>query len=168
MTVVLPAPVASFSASRISSGFASALAAFEVVEESLARLPMRRDLGQPDRRLDRLDLAEERPDAAELVVAPVLEEPRGLRRDLPLAGSGSSRQASTCCANFVDDRGGVVLLLLRRKALALVEHELLLTAAPPLLRLRDRRDELGPPPRVDERPVGWPVSSSSQCRRGYS
>jgi hypothetical protein len=60
MTVVLPAPVASFSARRSSSGLASWLAR-EVVE-NFGRLPcfgLRRDLGQPDRRLDRFDLAEE-------------------------------------------------------------------------------------------------------------
>ena len=38
MTVVLPAPVASFSASRISSGLASLFAFAEVLEEALARL----------------------------------------------------------------------------------------------------------------------------------
>ena len=43
---------------------------------------MRRDLSQPDGRLDRLDLAEERANVAELVMPPVLQEPRGLRRDL--------------------------------------------------------------------------------------
>ena len=44
----------------------------------------------------------------------------------------------------------VVRLLLRRKASALVEVQLLLTAPAPLLRLRDRGDELGPAPPVDQ------------------
>ena len=42
-------------------------------------------LGEPDQRLDRLDLAEEGPDAAEAVVAPVPQQAGGLRRDLPVA-----------------------------------------------------------------------------------
>ena len=42
-------------------------------------LKLGRDLGQPDGRLDGLDLAEKRADAAELVMSPVLEEAGGLR-----------------------------------------------------------------------------------------
>ena len=43
--------------------------------EDLPLLPaaLRRDLGQPDRGLHRLDLAEERPDVAEPMTAPVLQ-----------------------------------------------------------------------------------------------
>ena len=65
MTVVLPAPVASLSARRSSSGLASLLAAARCSRIRLPCLRVRRDLGQPDGRLDRLDLAEERADAAE-------------------------------------------------------------------------------------------------------
>ena len=91
MTVVLPAPVASFSASRISSGLASLLAPARCSSSRLPPLDLRRDLGQPDRRFDRLDLAEERADAAELVMPPVLEQARRLRRDLPLARDWARR-----------------------------------------------------------------------------
>jgi hypothetical protein len=41
--------------------------------QSLAARGMRRDLGQPDGSLDGFHLAEERPDAAELVMPPMLE-----------------------------------------------------------------------------------------------
>ena len=58
----------------------------QVVEQSFARRQMRRDFGEPDRRFDRLDLTEERSDAAELVMSPVLKESCRLRRHLPLAG----------------------------------------------------------------------------------
>jgi hypothetical protein len=53
--------------------------------------------------------------------------------------------ASVDVRDLVDDRREVVLLLLRREALALVEDHLLLLLPAPfaLLRLRDRRDELG-------------------------
>jgi hypothetical protein len=89
MTVVLPAPVASFRARRISSGLASLLALPDG-REALAVLGLRRDLGQPDRGLRGLDLAEERTHAAELVVAPVLQQAGRLGRDLPLAGIGQA------------------------------------------------------------------------------
>ena len=63
ITVVLPAPVASFSARRESSGIRVRVGVVQVLEESLPVLAeLRRDLGQPDQRLDRLDLAEERAD----------------------------------------------------------------------------------------------------------
>ena len=97
ITVVLPAPVASFSARRIELGLASRFAVVEVLEQPLARREVRRDLGEPDRGLDRLDLAEERPDAAELVVPPVLEQARGLGRHLPLARrAGRARRRRGC------------------------------------------------------------------------
>ena len=113
MTVVLPAPVASFSASRINSGLASLFADSEMVKQALPVLGLRRDLGQPDRGFHRLDLAEERADAAELVMAPVLKKPRGLRRDLPLVGIGQGSPGVHVTAHLIDDRGGIVLLLLR-------------------------------------------------------
>ena len=103
MTVVLPAPVASFSARRSSCGFASALAVLRLLEQALARREMRRDLGQPDRGLDRFDLAEERADAAELVMPPVLEQSRRLRRHLPLAGRQVAPRVDLA-ADLVDDR----------------------------------------------------------------
>ena len=92
MTVVLPAPVASFSARRISSGLASLLALARCSRKRLACLAdLRRNLGQPDGGLDRLDLAEERADAAELVMAPVLQQARGLRRDPPVDWDSAAR-----------------------------------------------------------------------------
>ena len=150
MTVVLPAPVASFSASRISSGFASLFAAARCSRTRLPVLRLRRDLGQPDRGFDRLDLAEERADAAELVMPPVLQEPRRFRRDLPLIGIGQRPPRVDVAADFVDDRSRVVLLLLRRKPLAFVEHESRLRGGFALLRLRDRRDEFGAAPALDD------------------
>jgi hypothetical protein len=67
MTVVLPAPVASFRARRSEFGVGGCSLALEVIRKR-GRLPsrwLRRDLGQPDRGLDRLDLAEERSDVVE-------------------------------------------------------------------------------------------------------
>ena len=129
MTVVLPAPVASFSASRIEFGVRVALTAFRLSSSRLPDAELRRDLGQPDRRFDRLDLTEERPDAAELVMPPVLEQPRGLRRHLPLARFGSLRHVSTCARTSLMIEVRSYCLLLRRQAFAFVEDQLLLTAA---------------------------------------
>ena len=127
------------------------LALSQVVEQPLAGLRVRRDLGQPDRGLDRLDLAEERADAAERVVPPVLQQARGLGRDLPLAGIRQRAPVIDVAAHLVDDRRRVVLLFGRREALALVEDHLLLgDCRLALLRLRDRRDELGPAPALDD------------------
>ena len=54
-------------------------------EEAPAGLACPRgDLGQPDHRLDRLDLAEEGPDAGESVIPPVPEQACGLRGHPPL------------------------------------------------------------------------------------
>ena len=61
-----------------------------VQEDACPACRLRRDLGQPDRGLDRLDLAEEGPDAAELVMPPVLKQPGGFRRHLPLIRVGQA------------------------------------------------------------------------------
>lgn len=78
MTVVFPAPVASYSARRSMFGF--------VLQQLLARNSVRRHLSEPDRGFDGLDLAEKRPDATKRMMAPVLKEPCRLGRDLPLSG----------------------------------------------------------------------------------
>ena len=59
----------------------------EMVEEAAALVAEPRcDLGQPDRGLRRFDLAEEGPDVAEAVAAPVLQEPSRLGGYPPPAG----------------------------------------------------------------------------------
>ena len=95
----------------------------EMVEQALAVLGLGRDLGQPDRGFHRLHLAEERADAAELVMAPVLKQAGRLRRDLPLIGIGQGPPCVHMTADLIDDRSGIVLLLLGRKPLAFVEDK---------------------------------------------
>ena len=63
---------------------------------------MRRDFSEPDRGLDSLDLAKEWTDAAELMVAPMLKQPRRLRCHLPLAG-GQVAPRVDLAADLVDD-----------------------------------------------------------------
>jgi hypothetical protein len=139
MTVVLPAPVASLSASRSSP----------VLLHPLAEL--RRHLGQPDGGLDRLNLAEEGADALERVVSPMLEQPCRLRRHLPLARIWQVAPVGDVLADFIDDRGRVVLLLGGRNILRTAQdHLLLVLRQAALLRLRHRRDELGAAPALDD------------------
>ena len=96
MTVVLPAPVASFRARRVRSGIGIVVGVHEVVEECLLLLSeLGGHFGEPDDRLDRLDLAEERPDVLELMMPPVLQQAGGFRGDLPVVRIGELRQRST-------------------------------------------------------------------------
>ena len=108
----------------------------------------RRDLGQPDYRLNGFDLAEEGTVMAELVVPPVLEQQGRLRRNAPVVGIGDGSPLVDVPANFVDGGSNVILLLCRGQTLPFVEDQLLLattTRPSPLPRLGNGRDELGPP-----------------------
>jgi hypothetical protein len=60
------------------------------------------------------DLAEEWTNAGELMMAPVLEQARRFRRDLPLVGVGQRLPMLNEASYLVDDRRRVVLLLLSR------------------------------------------------------
>ena len=73
MTVVLPAPVASFRARRCSSGLASLFAACKMLQYTFPGDEMRRNLREPDDSLDGLDLTEEWPNVVKLVMAPMLQ-----------------------------------------------------------------------------------------------
>ena len=118
----------------------------------VAPTAVRRDLGQPDCRLDRLDLAEERTDVAELVVAPVFQEARGLGCDIPLR-LGQGTPQGDFPSDHVDGRRRVVLLLFGGEPLPLVEHQLRLSRLTALLpRARHGRD-VGRRPALVEDPV---------------
>src|SRR6516162_8206509 len=81
-------------------------------------------LGEPDRRFDCFDLAEEWAQIVELVMPPMLEQPRRLRSDLPLV---RVRQVAPCFdigADLVDDRGWVVFLLGSRQTVASAKLQL--------------------------------------------
>jgi hypothetical protein len=75
-----------------------------------------RHLGDPYGGFRRFDLAEERAGITELMMSPVLKEPRGLRCNLPLIGIGQGAPCFDIATDFIDDRSGIVLLLLCRKA----------------------------------------------------
>ena len=124
----------------------------EVVEERLrAAARARRDLGDPDQGLDRLDLAEEGPDAAEVVAAPVPQEAGRLRGDLPVARVRQRPPPIHVAAQLVDDGGRVVLLGGRGNPGAVRElQDVLGGRLPPLPGLRDGGDELRPPPLLED------------------
>ena len=106
-----------------------------------------RHLGQPDQRLDGLDLAEEGAEVAELVPPPVIEQAGRLGRDLP-ALPGQTAPRADQSAQFLDAGGELVLLVLAGEALALVEHHRTLAAATAGRRHR-RHKRHGPAPFFD-------------------
>ena len=129
-----------------------------MIEESAAFVAeCRRDFGQPDRGLRRLDLAEERPNVTEAVplasrarsvAAPVLEEPSRFRSHAPPAGVRNRPPRIDPAPQLVDDLHQLVLLFLRLQCLRrLVEDK---RALAPLLRLRDWRDERDAPAAVED------------------
>ena len=125
------------------------------VEKAPSDLPeLRRNLGQPDSRLDRLDLAEEGTDVAEVVVPPMLEQASGFRRDAPVVGVRQASPLVDVTANLIHHLRDFVLLLLGGQPLALVKDELLLTLGYPALPgLRDRSDEVHSATGLDD-PLG--------------
>jgi hypothetical protein len=74
-----------------------------MIEHALAAPRLGRDLREPYRGFGRLDLAKERTNIIEFVVAPVLKKPCSFRRDLPLAGVGQCTPSIYRATNFVDD-----------------------------------------------------------------
>ena len=118
MTVVLPAPVASLSAHQLRIGLGirriSVGEVFEIFLTCLAQL--RGHLGHPDGGFHRLDLAEERPNAAELMVTPVVKQAGRFLRDPPLR-LGKFPPAIHLLSYAIDDGGVDVLLILRRKVI---------------------------------------------------
>jgi hypothetical protein len=95
-------------------------------------------LRQPNGGLDGLDLTEERANAAELMMAPMLQQARSLWCDAPVVRVLQRPPLVNLGANRVDD-GGVVLLRLCGQCV--VEEKGRLLGAPFLFGLGDRRDE---------------------------
>ena len=127
---------------------------------------MRGHLGQPDDGFRSLHLAEEWAVTTELVVPPVLQQPRRLRRHVPLVRIREAPPQVNPLSELVNDRGRVILLLLGGEALVCLEGQVpLALASPAFLWLGDRRDELRPPASRDQRvgrlaiPIEFPVLS---------
>jgi hypothetical protein len=93
----------------------------EIVQQPFAVTGVRRHLGQPDRRLHRLDLAEEGTDARDIRPPPMDQQPRGFRRHLPLTGIGQPAPVLDVAAHLVDGRRDVISLLFGRESLVVVE-----------------------------------------------
>ncbi len=92
---------------------AEAQKVFAAKLDGRARSELWRDLRQPDRRLDRLDLAEERANALPVGFSAVFQQPRRLRRDEPLISVWQVAPRLDVGPNLVDDRRRVVFLLVR-------------------------------------------------------
>ena len=119
---------------------------FQALQDAPFGLPEpRRDLGEPDHRFYRLDLAEERTVVAELVLPPVEQQTGRFRRDAPVAGRGYVAPLVNVPPYLVHGGGDVILLLCGGQPGAFVHDELALGLARPsaLARLGDWRDELG-------------------------
>ena len=116
----------------------------QVLEEAFAGLAdLGRDLGQPDGGLDGLDLAKEGADAAEGVMAPMLEETGRLGGDPPMIRVRVLAPAIHLLAKGVDDGGVIVALILGTQPHAFIERYLALLARAALfLGFGDRGDEL--------------------------
>ena len=115
----------------------------QVFQERFAGLSgIRSDLGEPYGGFNRLHLAEEGSDIAELVLAPMLQQAGGFGRDLPLMGMRQAAPLLDLLPHGIDHGRMVVLLGRRGQPLAFVEHELLLGVRPCALPgLGNRRDE---------------------------
>ena len=105
---------------------------------------VRGDLSEPDGGFHRLHLAEERPDVAELVLPPMLQQAGRFGRDLPLIGMRQAAPLIDLLPHGVDHGCCMfILLCLRGQPFAFVEHELLLcVGAFALPGLGNRRDKL--------------------------
>ena len=152
MTVVLPAPVASFRAKRDKLWVGVVVGVGEALKETPPdRTGLWCNLGQPDDGLGRLYLAEEGLDVAEVVVSPMLEQPSGFRGDAPVVGIAQLSPLVDLTANLIHHRRYVVLLLLSGQPLALIDDEFLLTPIRPSLPgLWNGRDELRTTPHLND------------------
>src|ERR1700730_5874562 len=92
-------------------------------DEPLALPSLWSDLGQPNRRLHRFNLAEERSETVEIVVSPVQKEPLGLGRHQPVAGTWQLSPLVHLIAKIIDDQSRIVLLLLCRKPFSFIENQ---------------------------------------------
>jgi hypothetical protein len=75
----------------------------EVFDQSFARCQMWRDLSEPDRRLHGFNLAEERGDGLELVMAPMDEQSLRRRRDTPVRRIRDCPTGFDLATHFVDE-----------------------------------------------------------------
>ena len=115
-----------------------------------------RDLGQPDHRLYRFDLAEERAQAAEPVVPPVVQQPGGLRGNPPL-GARQPAPIVHALAHALDQPHQLVLLaILVRLPPGIIDTQLRLLGAL-LASVRDRGDERHRAPSIHDAVGGLPV-----------
>ena len=76
----------------------------DLIQKTLRRRALRRDLGKPDDRLDGFNLAEERGWASELMMAPVLQKSLRYARDAPIGWVAQGPPSSEIATDLVDKR----------------------------------------------------------------
>ena len=164
ITVVLPAPVASLSAKPGEAGICRLVGRLQALHELPALASgAGGNLGQPDHRLYRFDLTEERTDVAELVVPPVVQQPRGLGGDPPL-GAGQPAPLVYAVAHALDHPHQLILLpVVVRRPAGIIETQLGLVQAL-LAGGGDRGDERDAPAAVDD--TGWWAAGSHRAPSG--
>ncbi len=165
ITVILPAPVASLSARRSSPGFASSPASSRYWRKRRPDRPAWGATSASQMAVSTPRPGEEGADAGEAVVAPVLEQARGLRGHPPLPRVRQPAPDVDLAADAVDDPGVLLVLLLAGgESLALVEDQGFpgglprQAPAPAFLRLGDGRDEFGAAAALDDVPDRLAVS----------
>src|SRR5438552_10427141 len=84
------------------------------------------DLSQPYGGFNRLNLAKEGPNSAEIVLTPMLEQASRFRRDLPLAWIVEVAPLIQMLPHLVNEGSQVILLLLCGKGFAFIKNNLFL------------------------------------------
>ena len=130
-----------------------------------------RDFGEPDDGLRRFDLAKERADSAEAVIAPVVEQLRRCRRHLPLAAVGQPAPVVNLLAHIGNQCRNMRVLLLGIGQLLVQQLSRPRAGAFGLFRFRNGSDEIRPSPAVGDFPGGlagpveFPVAGGILVRR---
>ena len=104
MTVVLPLPGRHLHGQAEKLGIGLLVGLGDLIQKSLRRRTLRRDLRQPDDRLDGFDLAEEGLRTDELVMAPMLQEPLGDAGHAPVGRIAQAPPPIDVAADLVDQR----------------------------------------------------------------
>ena len=124
------------------------------------------DIADNNEFIDRFDLTKERADVVKFVMTPVLQQPRRFGRDQPIVRIRQAAPIPDGGADLVDDRSRIVFLLGGREPGTGVEAQFgLLPIAALFLRFRDRRDQVGMAPSLNDAVGRLAVDEFPMARR---